>query len=202
MDAITRRLEEQYPDTNTKMGVHLEGFQDSLAFESRPALLMLSGAVALLFVIVCVNVANLQLGRGAGRAKELGIRNALGAGRGRIVRQLLTESLLLSAIGGALGIGLAWALRRALVALAPAAVPLFADVRLDGTVVWFAIALTLVAPVVFGIVPALNVSRAHRLTDRAEAGSRERTALRSLLITSEVALSIVLVVGAVLLVRS
>ena len=105
MDRIARGLEQRYPDTNTKMGVRLEGFQDSLAFESRPALLMLSGAVALLFVIVCVNIANLQLGRGAGRAKEIVIRNALGAARGRLVRQLLTESILLSAAGGALGVG-------------------------------------------------------------------------------------------------
>lgn len=202
MDGIARALEQQYPDTNTEMGVHLEGFQDSLAFESRPALLMLSGAVALLFVIVCVNIANLQLGRGAGRAKELGIRTALGAGRGRLVRQLFTESVLLSAFGGAIGIGLAWMVHRAMLAFAPAAVPLFADVRLDGTVVAFAAGLSLVAPIVFGIVPALNVSRSDRLTDRADAGSRERTALRSLLIASEVALSIVLVVGAVLLVRS
>src|SRR5262249_48899078 len=103
MDRIARILEQQYPDTNTRMGVRLEHFHDSLAFGPRPALLMLSGAVALLFFIVCANLANLQLGRAVARSRELAIRRALGAGKGRLVRQLMTESAIVSVAGGALG---------------------------------------------------------------------------------------------------
>src|SRR6185295_14872397 len=105
MDSVARGLEQRFPDTNTRMGVRLEGFHDSLAYAPRPALLMLSGAVGLLFLIVCANIANLQLGRATARVRELAIRRALGAGRRRLVRQLLTESLIVSAIGGALGFG-------------------------------------------------------------------------------------------------
>ncbi len=101
MNSLARGLERQYPDTNTQMGVRLESFHDSLAFGPRPALLMLSGAVGLLFLIVCANIANLQLSRATSRVRELAIRRALGAGRRRLVRQLLTESLAISAIGGA-----------------------------------------------------------------------------------------------------
>lgn len=202
MDAIARGLERQYPDTNTQMGVRLENFHDSLAFEQRPALLMLSGAVGLLFLIVCVNIANLQLGRAAARARELAIRRALGAGRGRLVRQLFTESLVISAIGGALGVLIAAFARAALLQLSPTAIPPFADVRFDRSVVLFAVALTLVAPIVFALVPALRSAAAGRLNERAEAASADTRLLRHVLIGAEVALSIVLVVGAALLVRS
>ena len=107
MTAIARDLEKQYPDTNTQMGVRLEPLHDSYASGPRTALLMLSGAVGLLFLIVCANIANLQLGRGVSRTRELAIRRALGAGRARMLRQLLTESIVLSVVGGALGFGLA-----------------------------------------------------------------------------------------------
>jgi len=202
MDAIARRLEEQYPDTNTKMGVRLEGFQDSLAYESRPALLLLSAAVALLFLIVCVNVANLQLGRGATRGRELAIRRALGAGGTRLLRQLLTESLILSVAGGALGLAVAAFARAVLLRYAAAAIPLFADVRIDSGVLFFTVALSLMAPVIFGIVPAFSSARGGPITQRAESSSRETHVLRTLLVAGEVALSIVLVVGAVLFARS
>ncbi|HKB12259.1 MAG TPA: ABC transporter permease [Vicinamibacterales bacterium] len=202
MSAIARTLERQYPDTNTEMGVRLESFHGSLAFEPRPALLMLSGAVALLFLIVCANVANLQLGRSAARGRELAIRTALGAGRRRLVRQLFTESLILSLAGGAAGVAIAWAARAAVVRFAAASLPLFADLRFDRSVVSFAIALSVAAPVLFGVVPALRLSRSQRLTERSEAGSREAQLVRSAFIGAEVALSVVLVVGAVLLVKS
>ena len=202
MTAIARDLEKQYPDTNTQMGVRLEPLHESYASRSRTALLMLSGAVGLLFLIVCANIANLRLGRGVSRARELAIRRALGAGQGRILRQLLTESLVLSAAGGALGFGLAALARIALTRYAASAIPLFAVIETDRTVLFFALGLSLVAPVIFGIVPALSTSRSEQINERSQSASRETGGLRNLLIAAEVALSIVLVVGAVLLLRS
>ena len=202
MAGIARQLERQYPDTNTQMGVLIEPLHESYASKPRTALLMLSGAVGLLFLIVCANIANLQLGRGVSRARELVIRRALGAGRGRVLRQLLTESLVLSAAGGALGFGLAALARIALTRYAASAIPLFAVVQTDRTVLFFAVGLSLVAPVIFGILPALRTSRSEQVTERSESASRATGGLRNLLIATEVALSIVLVVGAVLLARS
>src|SRR5262245_34562853 len=202
MEAIARRLEQQYPDTNTKMGVRLENFHSSLAFEPRPALLMLSGAVAVLFLIVCANLASLQLGRAAVRTRELAIRRALGAGRTRLVRQLITESLVLSVVGGALGFALVAVVRVVLLQYASSVVPLFADLRLDRSVVLFNVALSLAAPLLFGVLPALASSKTDGLTERTAAASRDTNWTRSALVAAEVALSIVLVVGAVLLARS
>jgi len=202
MATIARGLEERYPDTNTQMGVRLESFHASLAFAPRPALLMLSGAVGLLFVIVCANIANLQLGRAAARARELAIRRALGAGRRRLIQQLFTESLLISLIGGSFGLLVAWIARAALLRLAPTTIPLFADVQFDAPVVAFDAALTLLAPLAFGVLPALRASAPERLNDRGDGVSGDTRVLRSALIGAEVALSIVLVVGAVLLLRS
>jgi putative ABC transport system permease protein len=202
MNAIARGLERQYPDTNTQMGVRLESFHGSLAFEPRPALLMLSGAVGLLFLIVCANVANLQLGRAVARTHELAIRTALGAGRRRLVRQLFTESLILSLVGGAAGLAIAVAVRAAVIRFAAASLPVFADLRFDRSVLLFAVALSLVAPVLFGVVPALRASRGDRLNERADTGTRDAQLIRSVFIGAEVALSVVLVVGAMLLVRS
>jgi len=202
MDRVARALEEQYPDTNTRMGVHLEPFQGSLAFESRPALLMLSASVGLLFLIVCANIANLQLGRAIARGRELAIRRALGASRTRLVRQLLIESLVLSVAGGAFGFALTWLARAALARLAAPSLPPFAEIRLDRAVALFAAALSLSAPIVFGIMPALTSSRPGQLSDRTASAARDATLLRNALVAAEVALSIILVVGSVLLVRS
>src|SRR6185503_14719010 len=202
MDAIARSLEKEYPDTNVQMGVRLECFHDSLAYTPRPALLMLSGAVGVLFLIVCANIANLQLGRATARVRELAIRRALGAGRRRLVRQLLTESLIVSAVGGALGFALAVLARAAVQQLAAAAIPLFAEIRLDRAVMLFCIGLSLVAPLIFGVLPAVMSSKPERLNERGEVASRDTRYLRGMLIAAEVALSIVLVVGAVLLGRS
>jgi predicted permease len=202
MSAIARQLEQEYPDTNTKMGVELEPLHDSFAYGRQTALLMLTGAVGLLFLIVCANIAGLQLGRGVSRAREFAIRRALGAGRGRLIRQRLVESLVLSGLGGALGLLFATAAREALVAYASSAIPLFVEVRVDWRVTLFAIALSLAAPLVFGLVPALSAARSGHVTERSEVSSRETRALRNALVAAEVALSIVLVVGALLLVRS
>jgi putative ABC transport system permease protein len=202
MDDVARQLEHQYPDTNTQMGVRLEPLHDSFASEPRTALLMLSGAVGLLFLIVCANIANLQLGRAVTRTRELSIRRALGAGRSRLLRQLLTESVMLSLIGGALGLAVAAFSRTLLTRYAAGAIPLFADVQIDRSVLMFAVALSLCAPIIFGIVPALSSSRRELVTERSESTSRATQGLRHILVAAEVALSIVLVVGAVLLTRS
>lgn len=202
MKAIASRLEQTYPDTNTKMGVRLDGFHDTLTEDKRPALLMLLSAVGVLFLIVCSNVANLQLGRASARAREFGIRQALGAGRGRLVRQLMTESLVLSLLGGAFGFVLAAAARAALLRYAPSALPRFADLRLDYWVIAFNIIVTLAAPLLFGIVPALASSRSETLRDRSQISSRGHSLLRNLLVACEVALSVLLVAGAGLLIRS
>ena len=202
MNAVARALERQYPDTNTQMGVRLEPLHDSFAFAPRPALLMLSGAVGLLFLIVCANIANLQLGRAAARTREIAIRSALGAGRRRLIRQLFTESLVLSAIGGALGLVIAITARAALLRFAASTIPLYADVRVDAGVVRFDAALTVLAPLVFAVLPALGSASAGRLNERGDAAAGDTRFLRNALIGAEVALSIVLVVGAVLLARS
>jgi putative ABC transport system permease protein len=202
MTGIARQLEQQYPDTETRMGVRLEPLHESYVSKPRAALLMLSGAVGLLFLIVCANIANLQLSRGVTRTRELAIRGALGAGRARLLRQLLTESVVLSAVGGALGFGLAALARIALTRYATSAIPLFAVVQIDRTVMLFAVALSLLAPVIFGIVPALRTARGGQVSERGDSMSRETRGLRNLLVAGEVALSIVLVVGDVLLVRS
>jgi predicted permease len=202
MTGIASRLEQMYPDTNTKMGVRLDGFHDTLTQEKRPALIMLLSAVGVLFLIVCSNVANLQLGRTTARAREIGIRLALGAGRARLVRQLLTESLVLSMLGGLLGLALAAAARAALLRFAPAAIPAFAELRIDAWVIVFNAAITVCAPLLFGIVPALTSSRSESLRDRSETASRGSRPVRDFLVASEVALSVILVVGAGLLIRS
>jgi putative ABC transport system permease protein len=202
MSGIAHQLEKEYPDTNTQMGVRLEALHDSFASEPRTALLMLSGAVALLFLIVCANIANLQLGRAVGRSRELAIRRALGAARARLLRQLFTESAALSIVGGGLGLGMALLLQSALISYAASAVPLFAEIQIDRSVLLFAVGLSLAAPIIFGVIPALTSAAGGHVTERAESSSRETRGLRNLLVAGEVALSIVLVVGAVLLVRS
>src|SRR5690349_17020792 len=133
---------------------------------------MLLSAVCVLFLIVCSNVANLQLGRAAARVREFSIRQALGAGRARIIRQLLTESLALSLAGGALGLALAVCARVALLHWVPAAIPRYADLRIDAWVVLFGAGVTFLAPLLFGTAPALASSRAEALRDRGETGSR------------------------------
>ncbi len=202
MTAVASRLEQMYPDTNTKMGVRLENFHGSLAADSRPVLLLLFAAVGFLFLIVCVNVANLQLGRAASRTREMNIRRALGAGRLALCRQLLIESLVLSIAGGALGLLLAAAARAALLAWAPNALPLYAELRVSGWVVAFTVALSLFAPMLFGMAPAILSSRVEGLRDHGSTEARSRRSVRDLLVTAEIALSVVLVVGAGLLIRS
>jgi putative ABC transport system permease protein len=183
----------------------VETLADVLVGEMRPALLLLLGAVVFVLLIACVNVANLLLARGAARQKEIAVRMALGARRGRLVRQLLTESMLLSVSGGLLGIALAYAGVRALVATLPANVPRADEIRIDGQVLGFTVALALLTGLAFGLVPALRTVRVD-LHDPLKEGGRGNTGghhrLRSGLVVAEVALALVLMVGAGLLLRS
>jgi putative ABC transport system permease protein len=206
MVALAARLAKQYPDTDGGWTARVEPLAEQLTGTVRPALLILSGAVALVLLIACVNVANLLLAQAAARQKEVAVRTALGASRGRMVRQLLTESLLLALAGGVLGVLLAaWGLR-ALGALIPAGVRV-GGLGLDGRVLAFTFVLALAAGALAGLMPAFQMTRsdlAATLRDGTRAGgvtSRGRRTLRALVVV-ETAVAVLLAVGAGLLLRS
>src|SRR5262249_19570701 len=159
MDAIAKQLANEFPETNQSSGVHLQPFAEAIIGVYRTRLLVLLGAVACVLLIACGNVANLLLARGAARGKELAIRSAIGAGRGRIVRQLLTESLVLSTMAAGVGLGLAGLGIRILMQAAPETIPRLAGTRIDGVVVAFALALAVLTAIGFGLVPALRAAR-------------------------------------------
>jgi putative ABC transport system permease protein len=206
MKTIAARLAGEYPETNADWDVEVVRLQDHMVASVRPALLLFLGAVGLVLLIACANVANLLLTRTTGRQKELGLRAALGAGRGGIIRLLLTEGLVLALLGGGAGILLALWLVGFFVSLAPPGFPRLDEVRLDGGVLLFALTLSALTSLLFGILPAWQSSRvdlhsALKEGGRAIAsGSSSRT--RSALVVAEVALSLVLLVGAGLLLRS
>jgi putative ABC transport system permease protein len=205
MNAIMARLEQQYPAANTDAGVALTPLRDDLVSDIRPLLFVLFAAVGFLLLIGCANVANLQLARAAARAREVSIRAALGASRGRLIRQLLTESVLLAVIGGALGTLLAtWALPL-LLAMSPADVRGFGEISLNRNVLAFSLLASIATGVVFGLVPAFHASAARPSEslgegERGSTASRSRS--RSVLIAVEVALSLVLLIGAGLMIKS
>ncbi|HEV2884228.1 MAG TPA: ABC transporter permease [Pyrinomonadaceae bacterium] len=207
LDTINQRLSQSYGETNTGWSTRVTNLREQLVSGMRTSLLVLLGAVAIVLLIACANVANLLLARATARRKEIAVRTALGASRLRIVRQLLTESLLLSIIGGVFGFGLSVWLTRLLVAISPPNTPRFEEIGIDSRVFLFTVGITLLTGLVFGVAPALQTSRLDlnenlKESGRRGAGGERHNRLGSLLIVSEVALSFMLLVGAGLLVKS
>ncbi len=195
IEALTRRLAAEHRKTSTGFGTRVIGLQDDLTASVRPALMMLLGAVALVLLIACANVANLLLSRASGRAKEIAVRTAVGADAGRIIRQLLTESILLAIVGGAFGLILAkWSL----------SILLPAQAALDGTVFAFLLVVSIAAGILFGLAPAVQVLKSD-LSSVIKSGSMTGSGVRGtrgVLVIFEFALTIMLVIGAGILAKS
>ena len=206
MDTIARRLEKQYPDSNTDVAVAMTPYYEQIVRSIRPTLYVLLGAVGFVLLIGCANLANLMLARAERRQREIALRAALGAERRRIIQQLLTESLLLSVAGGALGILLATWMVKLFVASRPVSSPRIDLLAVDGRVVAFAAVLSIVTGVIFGLVPALRASAPDLLSSLKQTGRGGGVApsrrFRSALVVVEVAMALVLLVGAGLMIRS
>jgi putative ABC transport system permease protein len=206
MSALAAGLAEAFPNENEGTGIKLEPLQETLVGDMRIPLLILVGAVALVLLIGAANVANLLLARGAARGREMALRLALGAGRGRLARQVLTESSLLGLIGGALGAGLAVACVSLLVRLAPPELPRIDGVTVDVPALVFALLVALATSVLFGVAPALQVGRRQAADDLRAGGKsgsdRGLSRLRAVFVATQFALALVLLVGSGLLVRS
>lgn len=205
MATITARLERQFPGTNRNVTVQL--LKEKVVGDVRPALLVLLGAVGFLLLIACANVAHMLMARGAARQREIAVRAALGAERWRIVRQFLTESLLLALLGGTAGLLLAFWGVRLLVVLIPASVPRADSISLDARVLLFTAAISILTGIVFGILPALqgsdlNLRDALQESGRGTGESLRRNRMRSVLVASEFALAFLLMIGAGLMVRT
>jgi predicted permease len=206
LTAIAADLEEEYADDNLGRGMWTQELLGAMVGSIRPALLMLLGAVGLVLAIACVNVASLLFARSTVRQREVAIRGALGAGRNRLIRQFLTESVVLSLLGGAAGLLVALGGVRGLVALGPAALPRLANVGIDGRVLLFAMLASAGTGVLFGILPALQAAKADLQSPLKEGGRTPARSggqgVRRFLVVTEVALAAVLVTGAGLLIQS
>jgi putative ABC transport system permease protein len=206
ISAINARLAQAFPDTNKGWDAHVALLHERLVRSVRPSLLILLGAVGCVLLIACANIANLLLVRAAARQKELAIRAALGAAWGRIVQQMLTESILLSTIGGGLGLLLSFWLIELLISIGPPDSPRFSETNLDYRVLAFTLAISVFTGIIFGLAPALQASRLDVTNSLKEGGrtgeSYRRTNVRSLLLIGEVAMSLILLVGAGLLIKS
>ncbi|HXN98841.1 MAG TPA: ABC transporter permease [Candidatus Acidoferrales bacterium] len=212
METIQSQLKQEYPTIDQKNGIVVIGFHDDVVSGLRPMLLILFGAVGLVLLIACANVANLTLARGASREREIALRAALGANRDRVFRQLLTESIVLSLIGGALGVLLAYGGLHLLHAFLPVTggrgeIPRADSIGINASVLAFTLGVSWLTGILFGLAPATQVSR-HELYEtlkeggRGSAGGRHSRWMRSALVVSEVALSVMLLTGAGLLMRS
>jgi len=207
METIMLRLEKEYPKTNSGNRATITYLDDAMFRDFRAALWILLAAVGVVLLIACANVAHLLLARASSRRREFAIRAAIGAGRARIVRQLLTESLLLAGVGGALGIVLAIWMLGPLLRMAPSEIPRLGDTRIDPVVLLFTLAASTLTGLIFGLVPAAQASRSDPQTTLRESGNTStgggaRQRLRSALFVSEVALAFVLAVASGLLLRS
>jgi putative ABC transport system permease protein len=205
MDLISQRLQQQYPDTNTNARIILTPLYQSIVGNVGAALWVLLATVGFVLLIACANVANLMLARTAARARELAIRSALGAGRGRLIRQLMTESLLLSSIGGLAGMLFAiWGIEL-LPKLNPANLPRLSTIGINSTVLLFTLGISVVTGSLFGLAPALQMSKLNRSlkeSGRGTHGDSRGKRLRALLVVVEIALSLVILIGAGLLMKS
>jgi putative ABC transport system permease protein len=207
LTAIAARLEQQYPNENTRKSLRMESALSALVGDVRPALLILLGAVACVLLIACANVANLLLARAMSRYKEMAIRAAMGASRIRVIRQLLTESLLLSLLGGAVGLLLAVWWSDLLIALGKDDIPRAVEVGIDWRVLTFTLGVSLLTGLVFGLAPAFHSSKTE-LVDSLKEGGRgategaRRNSVRNVLVVSELAIAVMLLVGAGLLIQS
>jgi predicted permease len=205
MDAVARHLADEHPEADKGMGTTLVPLKQNIVGDIQPYLLVLVAAVAFVLLIACVNVGNLLLARSTSRTREFAVRTAIGAGAGRIVRQLLTESILIALAGGGLGVLLcAWGLQAALKIL-PEALPRVEEVRLDGRVLLFTLAASVLAGILFGLVPALKSVRPdlHEILKeggRGLSGTRHRA--QGVFVVAEVALAVVLLAGAGLMIRA
>jgi predicted permease len=205
LEAIARRLERQFPEYNTGWGVNVVPVTDDVTGPLRRPLLLLAGVVGLVLLIACANVANLQLAQATARRREIAVRAALGAGRGRVARQFLVESVVLGLAGGAGGVLLALWLTAALAARAVAGVPRLGKVSVDGVTLGFTLLVSLVAGIGFGLIPALRTGRADlqaALKDGDRSGTPGGNRARGILVAAQVALSLMLLVGAGLLLKS
>ncbi len=209
MNTIATRLEQAFPDRNKGWGVNVVPLHEHTVGGIRPALVVLFGAVALVLLIGCVNVANLLLTRGAERQREIAIRSSLGASRARVLRQLLIESLLLAGAGGVLGLALGYMGAELLLPLLPQdiSLPRRGEIHIDGWVAAFAFGVSLLSGMVFGLVPAWGASKTHLVENLKEGGARTSAGLhghrfRGSLVAIEMALALVLLTGAGLLIKS
>jgi putative ABC transport system permease protein len=206
VSAINAQLDKQFHETNKGWDVSLWTLHERLVREVKPSLLALLGAVGLVLLIACANVANLLLARSAARQKEIAIRAAMGASRTRVLRQMLTESVLLSAIGGIAGLVLSIWLTDVLMSMLPEGAPRLEQIGIDYRVLTFALGVSALTGILFGIVPALQASKLDVTSALKEGGrsaeGHRRTSGRSLLLIGEVALSLMLLVGAGLLIKS